>query len=202
MARGRAAAVKIGAGLLYVAAEGSDEPTTLTGAFPAAWVPLGYTDEGSEYTREVDSEGVEVEEELEEIRTVVTGVSETIAIALKEVTAFNLQIAYNGGTTLPTATGTGADKGVTILPPALGSESRLALALRTFDNQELWIWRRCFNTGSLAIQRRKGEASLVPVEFKVERPVLVPSAKLAGTDGTEPTVARIADAVRGGPVVP
>lgn len=193
--RGRPETVKIGAGLLYVSAEGTDEPADIGDEFdPADWVALGYTDEGSEFSRSVDTENVEVAEELGSIRTVVTGVTERVEFALAQITAFNLNIALNGGIILEAE---GADGGTTVVPPALGEESRITIGWRSFDLQETMIFRRCFNDGDLSLNRRKTDKTIIPVSFAVEVPVEVPAITLGTSDGTESWVHEFATAVRG-----
>jgi hypothetical protein len=155
----------LGPGQLRIAALGSTEPTDLTTAWAAAWVPLGYTEEGSEFSYELSTDPVEVAEETEEIHTAVTARSITVAFASAEPTVENLKIALNGGTL---TTGTGI---VTFEPPDLGTETRVMIGFETEDAKARYVWRQCFQTGAVSVQRRKGAAkATLPMSFRVEKP--------------------------------
>lgn len=62
MPAGDPLAVRVGPGWLYIAPLDSDEPAGLTAAWPAAWTPLGYTDQGSSFVFESSFEDVVVAE--------------------------------------------------------------------------------------------------------------------------------------------
>lgn len=94
---GNPTAVKVGPGVLKIAAVGSAEPADLVAEWDAAWTDLGYTDEGHAFSSEVSMEAVEVAEELLPILNVTTGIAMTISFALAEMTAQNLSYALNGG---------------------------------------------------------------------------------------------------------
>lgn len=158
-------AISLGAGSLYIAPLGATEPTTLTGAWGDTWIGLGYTDDGSEFKYDLATENVEVAEELDPIRVVPTGRTISVAFALAEITATNLQRALNGGT-ITTGTGT-----VTFEPPVLGSESSTMLGWQSEDGEERWVFRKCRQTGSLTISRKKApNKATMPVEFTLEKP--------------------------------
>lgn len=165
MARGTADAISLGPGTLYVAALGSTEPTDLATAWPVAWTSLGYTNEGSEFSYELSTGPVEVAEELDPLKIVAEGREIKVSFALAEVTATNLKRAMNGGTI---TSGTGI---VTFEPPDLGTEVRTMLGFQSEDNQERWVWRQCFQTGAVGMERRKGtDKTTIPAEFTVEKP--------------------------------
>lgn len=162
---GNAAAISLGPGTLKIAPLGSTEPTDLSTAWDAAWVDLGYTAEGSEFSYEVSTEPVDVAEEFEPIRIMTTGRSAAVSFALAELTAANLKRALNGGTI---TSGTGL---VTFEPPAVGEEVRVMLGFESEDGEERWVYRQCFQMGSLTIARRKApDKATLPVEFGLEKP--------------------------------
>lgn len=167
MAVGDPLAVKVGPGLLYVAPIGTTEPTTGSGTLPSAnWIPIGYTDEGSEFTFDRTAEDIVVAEELSPVRVIVTGEAISVTFAAAEMTAQNMNIAMNGGTI-----GTPTSGFVTFEPPALGAEERLMLVWDSAEADERWLFRRVFQVGSIAIPRRKGVAkAVVPMEFRAELP--------------------------------
>jgi hypothetical protein len=155
----------LGPGQLRIASLGSSEPVDLSTAWPEAWVPLGYTEEGSEFSYELSTEAIEVAEELDPVSTVTVGRNITVAFASAEPTVENLKTALNGGTI---TTGTGI---VTFEPPDLGTEVRVMIGFETEDAKARYVWRQCFQTGTVSIQRRKGAAkATLPMEFTVEKP--------------------------------
>lgn len=168
MARGNPNAIALGPGKLYIAPLGTDEPADLTTPWEtvaAAWVPLGYTDEGSTFTYSVESENVEVAEELDPVAVALTSREGMVSFALAEMTAKNMQRALNGGTIVA---GTGI---VTFEPPDLGEEVRVMLGWESEDAEERWVYRKALQTGGLEINRRKGaEKATIPCEFKLEKP--------------------------------
>src|SRR5256885_8255193 len=97
-----------GPGTLYAAPLGTTEPTSVTGAWGAGWVSLGYTENGSTFETKPKFASIEVEEELWPIRQVTTGSEATITFALAETTARNLSFVLNNGLITP---GTGPSSG-------------------------------------------------------------------------------------------
>jgi hypothetical protein len=173
MPRGNPTTIKntIGPGYLYIAALGSTEPanTLPLPSWPAAWYPLGYTEDGSSFAYEVTSEPVEVAEELERVFTIITGRNQTVSFQLAEPTQYNLRAVLNGGASFIADPTTG--QAVKFEPPDLGSEVRVMLGFDSESKLDRYIWRQCFSTGSVEMQRRKGaQKTLIPAEFTVEKP--------------------------------
>lgn len=158
--------VKLGPGLLYVAAIGTTEPTTGSGALPSAWTAIGYTEEGTAIGVEQTFSDVEVAEELDPVKTVQTGRMTSVKFDMAELTAANLKRALNGGTISAPSMGF-----VTFEPADLGSETRIMLIWASDDHEELWLFRRVLQVGNIEIPRRKAPAKAkIPVEFKCEIP--------------------------------
>lgn len=162
-------AVRVGPGVLYIAPIGSTEPTDLATAWDAAWVALGYTDEGSSFTFENTFEDVMVAEEYEPVEVLQTARQINVSFAAAELTADNLQTAFNGGTI--TTSGTAPDEIVTFEPPAAGDATPVMVGWEADDELERWIFRRCVQVGSVEIQRRKApQKALIPVQFRATKP--------------------------------
>lgn len=179
--------VQLGAGILRTAPLATAEPVDLTTAWGAGWVEVGGTNEGSTFTSETTVEDVLVAESLDRIKVVSTGRSISVAFAFAEITATNLQKAFNGGT-IVTGTAAAPKTFVTFEPPDVGTENRIMLGWDSEDGQERWIFRQCFNGGAIEMARRKApDKTLIPVNFGLEKP----------TDGTKPFRAYLANARAG-----
>ncbi len=167
--RGNPANVALGPGLLLAAIIGATEPTDLTTAWAPAWVPIGYTAEGSTASYSTSYDPVEVAEELDMIDQVATGREIKVSFSSAEMTAINFKRAMNGGTI--TITGTGASAIATFEPPELGEELYVALGFESEDHKERWVWRQCKQTGNVEVGRKKGaDKALIPMEFSVFKP--------------------------------
>ncbi len=164
------AAVRFGKpGKLYIAPLGTTEPTTEVAAWPAGWVALGYTDEGSAFNYEISTDNVEVAEELDVLARVTTGRDASVEFSLAEITKRNLTIAFNGGV----VTADGEDW--TFEPPDIGSEVRVMLGWDAYpavaSNDLRIIFRQCLQGGSLGLENRKGSAkSTISMNFQLEKP--------------------------------
>lgn len=157
--------IQLGPGTLRSAPLGTAEPPDIATAYAAAWIDLGYTEEGSAFSYALTSENVPVAEEFDPVKVVTTGRTASVAFALAQVTAENLKRSLNGGT-ITTAVGI-----VTFEPPAPGAEVRRMLAWDSEDGQERWIFRQCFQTGNVEIARRKAPAkATIPTVFTLEKP--------------------------------
>lgn len=160
------AAIDFGAGTLYVAPLGTPEPVSLTGAWNAAFVALGYTESGHVFTSGLTVTAINAAEAYYPITNIVTDKNSTLAFALMQITASNLQTAFNGGT----ITAVGGGGGITFDPPAPGTEVRCMIGWQSLDNTERLIARQCFQTGASAITRSKTAAATIPVSFDLELP--------------------------------
>lgn len=160
---GDSAAIAIGPGSLYVADIGTTDPTSATATLPSAWRAVGYTEEGNTFTYEITTEDVEVAEEFDPVRIDTTKRSGTVAFSMAEMTRANLALALNLGASAVNDT-------TAIEPPAPNTELRVKIVLDTFGGSR-WLFRRCIQSGSLEIGRKKSpDKSLIPVEFKLEKP--------------------------------
>jgi hypothetical protein len=182
-----AAAVRFGKpGKLMIAPLGTAEPTVHTSAWPAGWVPLGYTNEGSAFNYEVSTDNVEVAEELDILARVTTGRDASVEFALAEMTYKNLTLAFNGGTVV----GDGLDW--EFEPPELGDEERVMLGWdsnRILARNDLrFLFRQCLQGGALNIENRKGATkATIPANFQLEKPDTgLPILKIMGAGVLNP----------------
>jgi hypothetical protein len=156
--------VKVGPGTLFIAKLSTAEPTSISGAWPAGWSQLGYTDAGSTFDYRRTTEDITVEEEKFPLDTDVVSAAGSITFALAEQTANNLLIALNAGDVgdrVSAATGTFTD-GTWVEPVALGSEKKVMIGWDALDYNQAGsafgriVARKCLQTGSISIARRKG----------------------------------------------
>jgi hypothetical protein len=170
MARGNPAALSLGPGYLYIGPIGTTEPTDLVTpwqGFSANWLFLGYTDKGSEFDYTLSADSVNVAEELDPVSKTTTGRVSIVKFVLAELTGTNLMRALNAPTSALTP-GAGI---VNFEPPDLGTEVRRMIGFESEDHTERWIYRQCFQTGSMTITRQKGAANAtINCEFTLEKP--------------------------------
>ncbi|MDT8916296.1 hypothetical protein [Amycolatopsis sp. PS_44_ISF1] len=164
---GNAGALSLGPGRLYAAPLGTALPADLGTALDPAFKPIGYTEEGSEFSYELSSDPVEVAE-LDPVFYRTTGRNGTVTFAMAENTVRNLTLAFNGGTVTRTQSGA-----VKYEPPEPGSEVRRVLVFDSEDGEERWVYPQVFQGGSVSMARKKGaDKATVPVEFRLEKPAL------------------------------
>lgn len=164
--RGNPLAVRVGPGKLYIGAVGAEEPDDLATPWNEHdWTLLGYTAEGSTVTFDQNFEDVEVAEELEPVQILQTKRTISVKAALAEVTAINLERAFNGGD-VQTPTGL-----VTFEPPPAGDFHYVALGWEAEDNLERMVFRKCIQTGSVEMARRRApDKATIPVDFRAVKP--------------------------------
>lgn len=163
--RGNPLAVRVGPGTLYIAPLESPVPTDLDTPWNVAFTALGYTDEGSNFVFDQTFEDVNVAEELEPILILQTARNINVNFALAEITAANLQRAFNGGTIQTTA---GV---VTFTPPPAGEYTPVMIGWEAEDGLERWVFRRCIQAGSVDIARRRApDKATIPMSFRAMKP--------------------------------
>jgi hypothetical protein len=174
--------VKIGAGTLYAAPIGSVEPVSVTGAWDAAWLPLGYTDQGSSFAFGPTVAAVEVEEEFWPIEQAIVSYTGKLTFVLAETTRQNLALALNcgiGSSTISASQGANGDGSLWQEPPAPGADVRVMLGwdsinhagTAALDPYTRIIVRRVLQVGQVTRLARKGNnKSMLACEFALEKP--------------------------------
>jgi len=170
MARGNPQNLALGPGYLYMGDIGTPEIVDLVTAWATVspnWKALGYTEQGSLFKYALATNPVQVAEELDPVQIATTGRTSTVTFMLAELTATNLMRAANAPSSALTA-GTGI---TSFEPPDLGTEVRRMLGFESEDHTERWLFRQCFQTGDMSIQRQKGAANAtISVEYTLEKP--------------------------------
>jgi hypothetical protein len=166
--------IKAGPGKIYYAPLGTAVPTFTAAASKivgtwTSWIGVGATDEGLTYSESTDTEEIRVAESLYAVRTVTTGKTSTVSLALAQIDDLNWKVVSNGGTIV--TSGTGATKINTFVPPLAGSENRVMLGFQSMDDDEVIIWYQVFNTGGFETARAGfADRHTLPAEFSVELP--------------------------------
>jgi hypothetical protein len=170
--------LSVGPGYLYYAALGTAEPvptvagSVFTDVLPGTWVPLGYTEEGSEFTEDINTAGVDVAEEFYQVAIYTTGKVPRLAFALAQVTLTNVKRALNGG--VITVSGSGATQLNTYDPPDPGAEVRSMIIWEDELRTQRALFRRCFNIATTSLARRKApNNTTINFQFQLEKPASV-----------------------------
>lgn len=179
-------------GYLFIAPLASTEPTNtvsgsvFTDSWPAAWLPLGATEDGSEFTYGSTVEAATVAEFFDPIQYFTTERHGTIAFNLANFGLSNYRRALNGGVTALAATsGTGATALYTVEPPNPGSEVRCMIGWESLDNTLRLVARQCIQGGELTTAVRKAPAlGVIPCTFNLEKPSSAQPFTLWGAGAT------------------
>lgn len=168
MPQGNPRNVRVGPGWLYFAPLDTPEPTDLDTPWETvdpSWVQVGYTDTGSSFVFNTTAEDVMVAEELDPIETLETSRVIDITFAAAELTAQNMQLAFNGG---EVETGTGI---VVFEPPPTGDSTPIMIGWESDDGLERWVYRRCRQVGSVTINRQRvPNKATLPLTFRATKP--------------------------------
>jgi hypothetical protein len=174
--RGDPGAIALGPGYLFVTGLATAEPVDLTTPWDQIsqmWFLIGYTETGSEFNYALASGNVEVAEELDPVKISTTGRTSTLTFTMAEMTASNLTLALNGGiiSVVDQPGGVWDDDIVIVEPPDLGSEQRVMFGFESEDHTERWVWRQCFQNGTMKIIRQKGTVIAgIAATFALEKP--------------------------------
>jgi hypothetical protein len=163
-AGGTPANVVLGPGRLYYAPLGTTEPVSASAALPSAWKVIGYTEAGTTVTMDVTSEAIEVAEEFDPIRYVMTRRETTLAVELAEATVGRLALALGAGAAV-------ANDGTAFEFP---DPSAIVDVMFVWDSDETpgaanrrWIFRQARPSGSIGMQRAKApQKTTISVNFQ------------------------------------
>ena len=162
-------------GFLFWAPLGTAVPAmTVTGskftdAWPVAWINLGATSEGTEFSYQTSFDGIEVAEFLLAIKQVTTGAEGSVSFNLADFTAANLKRVFNGGAN--TVTGATTTTLTKFTPPTPGSEVRAMLGWESLDATVRYVVYQTVNSASIVVGPKKGtDYATLPAEFQMEVP--------------------------------
>lgn len=182
-------------GYLFWAPLASTLPTNtvvgsvFTDAWPVAWVNLGATADGSNFSYETSVDAIRVAELLDPVRYKTTERSGSISFALADVTLSNLKKVLNGGT-LTVVSGTGATTLTSYTPPVAGEEVRCMIGWESLDNTMRLVAYQCFQGGNIDmsfVSTSSSDYTTISATFNFE----IPSA------GADPFIVYSAGTARG-----
>ena len=163
-------------GFLFRAPLGTTEPTNtvvgsvFTDAWPAGWVSVGATEDGSEFNYEVKIEAITVAEFLDPIKYATTERSGSLAFNMADYTLTKWSWALNGGT-LAVVSGTGTTQLNSLTPPAPGTEVRCMLGWESLDATVRLVMYQCVNGTAIKSENKKApNISTITTEFNFELP--------------------------------
>lgn len=161
--------VDLGPGRLYYAPIGTTEPVDCSTVLPSAnWIPVGYTEDGTEVVTDISSEAIEVAEELDPISFEQTKRMTKLSFAMAESTKKRLALAL----------GTGAAEVDNAASFEFPDASSVVAVMFVWDSEDTpsainrrWLFRKCTPSGSVSIARKKAPAkALVTVTFDCAKP--------------------------------
>jgi len=162
--------VNLGPGRLYVAPLGTTEPVNCSTALPSAWRAIGYTEDGSAFSSDLTNEPVEVAEEVDPIRYILTRRANTLVVTLAETVRKNLGLVFGDS-----AANLAPNDGAAFEPPDPGVEVAFMLVWDKLDTVDAtnrrWVYRQCKAGGTIELGARKApQKSLIAVTFSLEKP--------------------------------
>ncbi len=162
-------------GFLYAAIIGSTLPVctvaggVFTDTWPAAWVMLGMTEQGTDIDITTTVSPILGAETVTPLVYRTTDVTGTVTFDLKSFTATNLARAFNGATT--TVTGSAATTLTQIDPPAPGTEVRMMIGLESLDSTFRWVGFQTINATDIKLAFQKAPKNTnIPCKLMLEKP--------------------------------
>jgi hypothetical protein len=158
-----------------------------TDAWPAAWLPMGATEDGNTFNYQTNVEAITVAEFLDPIMYSTTSRAGSFAFNLAHYTLQNWFRALNMGagslTGLTADSGTGATAIYSLSPPDPGAEVRVQLGWESFDNTLRFICYQTLNGGQIQSAFKKApDKAVIPCTFNFEIPTgLTKPFKMFGT---------------------
>lgn len=165
------------AGFLFWAPLSSSEPTHAAlastydaDAWPVAWIPLGATEDGSEFSYEIKIEPITVAELFDPIRYATTERSGSLGFNLASYHLNALKRVMNGGT-IATVSGSTTTLSSSYVPPTPGNEVRCMLGWESLDHTVRLVMYQCINGSSIKVSNKKAPAlATLPCVFSFETP--------------------------------
>lgn len=166
-------------GFLFWAPVGSTYPantvagSVFTDDWPVAWINLGATADGSEFSYEISVDQIKAAELLDPVKYQTTARAGNISFALMDWTLANLKRVMNGGS-LTVVSGTTTTTLSKYEPPAAGAEVRSLIGWQSLDNTVRLVAHQCIQGGDIAMQFHavdSTDTTTMSAQFNFELPV-------------------------------
>lgn len=150
-----------------------------TDAWDTAWLQLGATEDGSEFSDSSTVTPIHVAELVDPVTYRTTDRASSFAFSLASWTLSNWRRARNGGAAALTAvSGSGATALYQFSPPAPGAEIRVMIGWESLDHTARLIVPQALSGGDVKTAFKKAPAvAAIPCQFNAELPL---SGSLAG----------------------
>lgn len=167
--------IHLGPGRWYRAPLGTAEPVSASAALPSGtWIPIGYTEDGSEIATDLTTEDIEVAEELDPVDTLATKRTTTITINCAESSVANMATALGGD----------VSRTNTAVAYEFPDPADIVGFILVWDSQEdptatgpdgatnsRWLFRNCKPSGSGSTANRKApQKKIVPITVRANKP--------------------------------
>ena len=165
-------------GFLLIAPLGSTVPTNtvaggvFTDSWDVAWLPLGATEDGSEFSYQTTVQPIQVAEFFDPISYRTTDRAGNISFSLANFGASNYHRALNGGASAVAPTsGSSATALYTVAPTSPGSEVRVMIGWESLDHTARLVAYQCFSGGDVKAAFKKAPSkAVIPCQFNFEVP--------------------------------
>jgi hypothetical protein len=163
-------------GFLFWAPAQSTEPAYVAATstydldvWPVAWIPLGATEDGTEFNYETKVEAITVAEFFDPIKYSTTERSGTIGFNLASFHLNAIKRVLNGGT-IATVSGSGVTLSSSYVPVVPG-EVRCMIGWESLDHTVRLICSQVINGSTLKLNMKKAPSfTVLPVVFNFEIP--------------------------------
>lgn len=147
--------------------------SVFTDAWPAAWINLGATEDGSEFSFSSTVEPIRVAEIFNPIQYAVTEQATSLAFSLANITGHNLRRAFNAGTgNLTVVSGTAGTTLSKLSPPTPAQIIRSMIGWESLDATTRLIGYQVINGGEITMAfKRAPEKALIPWQLNFEVPI-------------------------------
>lgn len=166
------------AGYLFWAPLATAEPahtvtaSKFTDSWPVAWISLGATEDGSEFSYETKVSPISVAEYFDPIKFATTERLGMISFNLADFSLTNYSKALNGAaSTLVLVSGTGATALTSLVAPVPGAEIRSMIGWESLDSTMRLILYQTIQGGAVKSAFKKAPAiASIPCVFNLEVP--------------------------------
>jgi hypothetical protein len=165
-------AASLGTALPAAGVGGTVAGSVFTDVWPAGWVNLGATEDGSEFSFSTTVEPIRVAEIFNPVQYSVTEQATSLAFSLANYTMHNLRRAMNAGTgNLVTVSGTGATLLSKLSPPTPAQIIRSMIGWESLDATVRLFGYQVINGGEITSAfKRAPDKALIPWQLNFEVP--------------------------------